>query len=61
MVASGLGVTVVPKLATRNRAMDGVVVRPFAGKGMHRVIALRKRRDARDTPAAAALLRQLSA
>jgi LysR family hydrogen peroxide-inducible transcriptional activator len=61
MVASGLGVTVVPKLATRNRALDGVVVRPFAGKGMHRVIALMKRRDARDTPAAAALLRQLSA
>jgi LysR family hydrogen peroxide-inducible transcriptional activator len=60
MVASGLGVTVIPKLATRNRAMDGIVVRPFAGKGMYRVIALMKRRDSRDTPAAAELLRQLS-
>ena len=60
MVASGLGVTVVPKLATRNRAMDGVVLRAFAGKGMHRVIALMKRRGSKDTPAAAELLKQLS-
>ena len=60
MVASGLGVTVVPKLATRNRAMDGVVLRPFSGKGMYRVIALMKRRDSKDTPAAAELLKQLA-
>ncbi|WP_367870526.1 LysR family transcriptional regulator [Luteolibacter sp. Populi] len=60
MVASGLGVTVVPKLATRNRAMDGIVLRPFSGKGMYRLIALMKRRDAKDTPAAAELLKQLS-
>ena len=60
MVASGLGVTVVPKLATRNRAMDGVVLRAFAGKGMHRVIALMKRRGSKVKPAAAELLKQLS-
>jgi LysR family hydrogen peroxide-inducible transcriptional activator len=60
MVASGLGVTVVPKLATRNRALDGIVLRPFAGKGLHRMIALLKRRGSKDTPAAAELLRMLS-
>lgn len=60
MVASGLGVTVVPKLATQNRPMDGIVLRPFSGKGMYRVIALMKRRDSKDTPAAAELLKQLS-
>jgi LysR family hydrogen peroxide-inducible transcriptional activator len=60
MVASGLGVTVVPQLATRHRAMDGVVLRPFAGKGLHRVIALLKRRGSKDTPAAAELLKTLA-
>lgn len=60
MVASGLGVTVVPKLATQNRSLDGIVLRPFSGKGMYRVIALMKRRDSKDTPAAAELLKQLS-
>jgi LysR family hydrogen peroxide-inducible transcriptional activator len=60
MVAAGLGVTVIPKLATRNRALDGIVLRPFAGKGLHRVIALMKRRGSKDTPAAAALLKLLS-
>ncbi len=60
MVASGLGVTVIPKLATRNRAMDGIAVRPFAGKGLHRVISLMKRRGSRDSPAAAELLEMLS-
>jgi LysR family transcriptional regulator, hydrogen peroxide-inducible genes activator len=60
MVAAGLGVTVVPKLATRNRALDGIVLRPFAGKGLHRVIALLKRRGSKDTPAAAELLKMLS-
>lgn len=60
MVAAGLGVTVVPKLATRNRSLDGIVVRPFAGKGLHRVIALMKRRGSKDSPAAAALLKMLT-
>ncbi|WP_193212647.1 LysR family transcriptional regulator [Luteolibacter marinus] len=59
MVASGLGVTVVPKLATEKRPLDGIVVRPFAGKGLHRVIALMKRRGTKDTPAAAELLKML--
>jgi LysR family hydrogen peroxide-inducible transcriptional activator len=60
MVAAGLGVTVVPKLATRNRMLDGIVLRPFAGKGLHRVIALLKRQGSKDTPAAAELLKMLS-
>lgn len=59
MVASGLGVTVVPKLATRNRVLDNIVIRPFAGKDMHRVIALMKRRGTRDSPAATELLKML--
>lgn len=59
MVAAGLGVTVVPQLATRSRRMDGIVVRPFAGPGLHRVIALLKRRGSRETPAVTELLRQL--
>lgn len=60
MVAAGLGVTVVPKLATRNRMLDGIVLRPFAGKGLDRMIALLKRRDAKDSPAAAELLGMLA-
>ncbi len=60
MVASGLGVTVIPKLATRNRSMDGITVRPFAGKGLHRVISLMKRRGSKDSPAAAELLGMLA-
>lgn len=61
MVASGLGVTVVPKLATRDRIPDGIVLRPFAGNGLHRVIALMKRRGGRETPAAGEMLKRLSA
>lgn len=60
MVAAGLGVTVVPKLATRSLATPGIVFRPFAGKGLHRSISLMKRRGTRDTPAAAELLRLLA-
>ena len=41
-------------------ALDGIVLRPFAGKGLHRVIALLKRRSSKDTPAAAELLKMLS-
>lgn len=59
MVAAGLGVTVVPQLATRSRSMDGIVLRPFAGQGLHRVIALLKRRGSRETPAVTELLRLL--
>lgn len=60
MVAAGLGITVVPKLATRNRMLDGIVLRPFAGKGLDRMIALLKRRDSKDSPAAAELLGMLA-
>lgn len=60
MVAAGLGITVVPKLATRGPAVEGIVFRPFAGKGLDRVIALMKRRGAKDTPAAGELLKLLS-
>lgn len=60
MVASGLGVTVVPKLATRTRVLDGITIRPFAGDGLHRVISLLKRRGDVTTPAAKELLSHLS-
>lgn len=59
MVAAGLGVTVVPQLATRGRRLDGVVLRPFAGAGIHRVIALLKRRGSSETAAVTALLSHL--
>ena len=60
MVASGLGLTVVPKLAIRDHPMDGIVLRPFAGSGLHRVIALMKRRGSKETPAAGELLTMFS-
>ncbi|BCU76491.1 LysR substrate-binding domain-containing protein [Luteolibacter sp. LG18] len=56
MVAAGLGVTVVPKLAVRDLG-DGVVFRPFAREGLHRVISLMKRRGTGTSPAAGELLR----
>lgn len=57
MVASGIGVTVVPKLAARAHADSRVVFRAFAGGGLHRVVSLMKRRGSRMTPAADELLR----
>jgi LysR family hydrogen peroxide-inducible transcriptional activator len=57
MVASGLGVTVVPKLAVAHLENSAVVCRPFAGKGLHRTICLMKRRGTGTSPAAEELLR----
>ncbi|MFD0893085.1 LysR family transcriptional regulator [Luteolibacter ambystomatis] len=56
MVAAGLGVTVVPKLAVRDLG-DSVVIRPFAGEGLYRTVSLMKRRGAKASPAAEELLR----
>lgn len=56
MVAAGLGISIVPKIATKGLAQDGIVLRPFAGKGLHRVISLMKRRGSRNSPAAEKLL-----
>ena len=56
MVAAGMGVSVVPKLATRSGPPQGVVFRPFGGSGLDRVISLMKRRGARPSIAAAELL-----
>jgi LysR family hydrogen peroxide-inducible transcriptional activator len=60
MVASGLGVTVVPKLAIRDRIPEGIVLRDFAGSGLDRGIALMKRRGSRESPAAEELLKWFS-
>lgn len=60
MVASGLGVTVVPKLATRTRVFEGITLRPFAGAGLYRVISLLKRKGIAETAAARELLLHLS-
>lgn len=59
MVAAGMGVTIVPKLAAADLSRPEVVIRPFAGEGMHRVIGLLKRRGAKLTPAANQLLKAL--
>lgn len=56
MVAAGLGVTVVPKLAARDLG-NGVVFRPFAGEGLYRVVSLMKRRGIGTSPATEELLR----
>lgn len=60
MVAAGLGVTVVPKLAGRDPGDRSMVFRPFAGEGLHRTISLMKRRGTGTSPATAELLRLFS-
>lgn len=56
MVASGLGVTIVPKLAARD-GIENIVFRPFSGAGPHRVVSLMRRRGTSASPAAEELLR----
>lgn len=60
LVSSGLGVTVVPQLATRDHARHNVVFRPFAGEGLFRVISLMTRRGGKPSPAASKLLAHLT-
>lgn len=60
MVASGLGVSVVPQLATKGSKIEGVVTRKFSGGGLFRSINLVKRRGHRESPAAKELLKILS-
>lgn len=59
MVSAGLGVTIVPKLASRDITRPDVVCRPFAGKGLHRVVHLLKRKTGRLSPAAERLMSHL--
>lgn len=59
MVSAGMGVTIVPKLASREIVRPNIVCRAFAGKGLHRVIHLMKRRNTQLTPAAQTLLATL--
>lgn len=59
MVSAGMGLTIVPKLASRDVRQPNLVCRPFAGKGLHRVVHLLKRRSTRLGPAAARLLEKL--
>lgn len=56
MVAGGMGVSVVPALATKGVTIPNVVFRRFAGKGLYRVISLMKRRGAHVSAAASRLL-----
>lgn len=59
MVSAGLGVTIVPKLASRNLGLADIVCRAFAGNGLHRAIHLMKRSNSKLTPAAAQLMQVL--
>ncbi len=56
LVSAGMGVTIVPKLASRDIIHPNIVCRPFAAKGLYRSIHLMKRRNAKLTPAAERLL-----
>lgn len=57
MVAAGMGVSVVPKLATRAGPPPGVAFRPFNDHRLDRVISLMKRRGTRPSIATAELLK----
>lgn len=59
MVAAGMGVTVVPQIAAREQTRGDIVCRPFADRGLHRVISLMKRRGSRLSPAAERLMEGL--
>ncbi len=59
MVSAGMGVTIVPKLASRDIPHPNVVCRSFANKGLHRSVHLLKRRNSKLTPAAGRLLHAL--
>lgn len=56
MVAAGLGVTIVPKLAMDSLPTHSVVIREFAGKSPQRVITLLWKKGTKFSPAAEALL-----
>jgi len=59
MVSAGLGVTIVPKLASRHLGHANVVCRPFAGNGLSRTIHLLKRATSKLSPAAGKLIHAL--
>ena len=59
MVSAGMGVTIVPKLASRDIPHTNIVCRSFAGKGLDRPIHLLKPRRARLSAAAEKLLAAL--
>ena len=59
MVSAGMGVTIVPKLASRAIPHGNIVCRAFAGKGMERPVHLLKLRRSRLTPAAEKLIGSL--
>lgn len=56
MVSAGMGVTIVPKLASRDIPHANIVCRAFAGKGLDRPIHLLKPQRARLSAAADKLL-----
>jgi LysR family hydrogen peroxide-inducible transcriptional activator len=56
MVSAGMGVTIVPELASRDIPHPNILFRSFAPKGLHRSIHLMKRRNGKLTSAAESLL-----
>jgi LysR family hydrogen peroxide-inducible transcriptional activator len=51
MVSAGMGVAIVPKLASRDISHANVICRAFASEGIHRTIHLMKRRNTKLSPA----------
>ena len=56
MVSAGMGVTIVPELASRDIPHANIIFRSFAPKDLHRSIHLMKRRNGELTSAAESLL-----
>ncbi|MDP0491174.1 MAG: LysR substrate-binding domain-containing protein [Verrucomicrobiota bacterium JB023] len=59
MVAAGLGVTVVPDLATRKSMPQGVTLRSFDGEGAYRAVNFARKKSHRLSRAAEALLAEM--
>lgn len=59
MVAAGMGLAIIPKLATTLRQTKGVVIRSFADPMPTRVISLMRRRSRKPSPRANAIIQCL--
>lgn len=59
MVSAGMGVAIVPTLASRDIIHPNIVCRAFASEGIYRAIHLMKRRNEKLTPAVEKLLATL--
>ncbi len=59
MVAAGMGLAIIPKLATTRPRPDGIVIRSFADPAPTRVVSLMRRRSRKPSPRAEALVQCL--